>query len=141
MERPQPRMGTEGNVVLKRILAWIVDAVIIGVGVGVIFGVVAVISGRLAGLLSPLFGIAAFAYFIYFEGAYGQTLGKRVLGIVVVEDDGTACDFTDSLLRNLLRVVDVLPGFYILGLVVILLTDENQRIGDVVAGTVVVEAA
>lgn len=141
MERPPPRMGTEGNVVLKRILAWIVDAVVIGVGVGVIFGVVAVISGRLAGLLSPLFGIAAFAYFIYFEGAYGQTLGKRVLGIVVVEDDGTACDFTDSLLRNLLRVVDVLPGFYILGLVVILLTDENQRIGDVVAGTVVVEAA
>jgi uncharacterized RDD family membrane protein YckC len=84
------------------------------------------------------FGISA-AYFVALEGAYGQTVGKRLTGIVVLTETGDPIDVRDSLVRNVLRVVD---GFvlYAIGVVLILLSDRNQRFGDRVADTVVVPA-
>ena len=55
------------------------------------------------------------------------------------EDDGSDYDYVASLIRNVLRVVDALPAFYIVGLVVILVSDEGQRVGDIAASTAVVE--
>lgn len=78
-----------------------------------------------------------FAYFTYMEATFGQTFGKKLLGIVVVTEDGGPCDATDSVVRNLLRFADALPVFYLLGAIVVIVTDEDQRLGDLLAETVV----
>jgi uncharacterized RDD family membrane protein YckC len=78
-------------------------------------------------------------YFILFEWLLnGQTPGKRVLHIRVIKQGGYALRFFDTLLRNLLRAVDFLPLFYGVGLTSILFTRDSQRLGDLVAGTLVV---
>jgi uncharacterized RDD family membrane protein YckC len=78
-------------------------------------------------------------YFILFECLMaGQTPGKRFLHIRVVKQGGYALRFSDTLLRNLLRAVDFLPIFYGVGLTSLLLTRDSQRLGDLVAGTLVV---
>ncbi|WP_165075816.1 RDD family protein [Paludisphaera rhizosphaerae] len=78
-------------------------------------------------------------YFIFLEWLWnGQTLGKRILHVRVVRRGGYALRFFDTLLRNLLRVIDFLPFFYGVGLASMLLTRDSQRLGDLVAGTLVV---
>jgi uncharacterized RDD family membrane protein YckC len=78
-------------------------------------------------------------YFIGFEWLWnGQTPGKRLLHIRVIKHGGYALRLFDTLLRNLLRIVDFLPLFYGVGLTSILLTRDSQRLGDLVAGTLVV---
>lgn len=88
-------------------------------------------------LIAIVSTLVVFAYFIGLEGKYGQTAGKRLLSIAVVHEDGSPCTMSSSAIRNVLRIID---GFavYLVGLVVILLTDRNQRIGDIAGGTVVV---
>ena len=78
-------------------------------------------------------------YFILLEWLLnGQTPGKRLLHIRVIKQGGYALRFLDTLLRNLLRVIDFLPLFYGVGLTSLLLTRDSQRLGDLVAGTLVV---
>ncbi len=81
------------------------------------------------------------AYFIFLEWLWnGQTVGKRIFGLRVIAEDGAAAGFVGVLIRNLVRVVDFLPGFYGLGLVFIALSSRSQRLGDLAAGTYVVRA-
>lgn len=92
---------------------------------------------------AAVYGLLAFAvvtgYFIAFELLWsGQTPGKRAVGIRVVKSGGYALRFGDSLIRNLMRAIDFLPMFYGVGLVSLLLTRHSQRLGDLVAGTLVV---
>ena len=68
----------------------------------------------------------------------GQTPGKRVVGIRVIKVGGYSLRFLDVLLRNLMRFVDFLPVFYGVGAASLLVTSRCQRLGDVVAGTLVV---
>ena len=136
MERPRPRMGTHTETLLARIGAFLVDFLVLGVALGLLVVVTGFISDGLAVVVGGLSGLLVFAYFIYMEGTYGQTIGKRVLGIVVVKADGSACDMKASVIRNVLRIVDGLFG-YLVGLVVILVTDDDQRVGDLVGDTVV----
>jgi uncharacterized RDD family membrane protein YckC len=78
-------------------------------------------------------------YFILLEWLWnGQTPGKRLVHIRVIKQGGYALRFFDTLLRNLLRVVDFLPLFYGVGLASLLFTRDSQRLGDLVAGTLVV---
>lgn len=78
-------------------------------------------------------------YAVLFEvKCQGRTLGKMIMGLRVIHDDGTPIGFTASMLRNLLRVVDGLPLLYPLGSFVVCLHPESKRIGDIVAGTLVV---
>lgn len=78
-------------------------------------------------------------YFVLFEIFWkGQTPGKRWAGIRVIKDSGRPISAFESMSRNLLRAVDWFPGFYGVGLVVMLLNRENRRLGDFVAGTLVV---
>ncbi|GGY26149.1 RDD family protein [Rhodanobacter panaciterrae] len=70
----------------------------------------------------------------------GQTLGKRALGLRVVNADGTPVTWLPSVVRNLLRAVDVLPGVYGVGLVSTLIDPYARRLGDIVAGTMVIHA-
>lgn len=81
--------------------------------------------------------IGYLSYYIVPEWLYGRTLGKQLTGIVVLRSDGRVPSLEQAVLRNLLRIVDGTGG-YLLGLLVILLTQKNQRVGDLVSGTVVV---
>lgn len=138
MERPTPRLDTKDETFGARILAFLIDGLILGVVGAVLIGAMASIDPMLTSMIGTVFGLAAILYFIYFEGAYGQTLGKRAMGIVVVKTDGGDTDMAASAIRNLLRIIDTLPTLYILGILLILVTEDNQRLGDIVGNTVVV---
>lgn len=78
-------------------------------------------------------------YFTFFETLWGgQTPGKRAMKIRVIREDGRPIGFTEATIRNLLRIVDALPGIYGVGLVVMLLNRHFKRLGDYAAGTVVI---
>ena len=82
--------------------------------------------------------IAAFAYYALLEGLFGQTVGKGAVGIRVTSLDGRRASPWQILVRNALRVIDWLPGFYFLGALVARVSGGRQRIGDHVAGTLVI---
>lgn len=77
-------------------------------------------------------------YFAFFETIWkGQTPGKRQLGIRVIKDNGGSIGASEAMSRNLLRAIDSLGG-YAVGILTIFLNKQNKRLGDFVAGTVVV---
>lgn len=78
------------------------------------------------------------AYYIVPEGLFGASLGKMFLGLCVVRVDGRPLSVAAIVVRNLLRIVDALPAFYLLGGVSVLITGSSQRLGDRWAGTTVV---
>ena len=83
--------------------------------------------------------LVQFGYDVLFEVlASGRTPGKRWSGLRVVRVDGAPVGFVTSAVRNLLRLVDALPGIYTVGMVAVLASRRNQRLGDMAAGTVVV---
>jgi uncharacterized RDD family membrane protein YckC len=83
--------------------------------------------------------VVYWGYFALFEGLmHGQTPGKRVVGIRVVKDSGRGIKFSEAVTRNFMRLIDMLPGVYVFGLACMLVSKEKKRIGDYVAGTVVV---
>lgn len=136
MSHPEPEMSTENDVLGIRIVAAIIDSIV----ASIVGGIVGLLIGVLLNSLLVIVLVASIApllYFIILEGKYGQTAGKRLLGLIVVHEDGSPCTMSSSAIRNILRVIDVF-GSYLLGLVVILLTDRNQRVGDLAGGTVVV---
>ena len=98
---------------------------------------------RLGAWAEALMLIAAFTlwygYFTFFEGLRaGQTPGKRATGIRVVRDTGHPVTLAAAATRNLLRIADFLPPPYLLGTLLVALHPRAKRLGDMVAGTVVV---
>ncbi|HEY7403981.1 MAG TPA: RDD family protein [Candidatus Angelobacter sp.] len=78
-------------------------------------------------------------YYAIFEALWkGQTPGKRWAGIRVIKDTGRPINAFEAISRNLVRVVDFFPGFYGVGVVTMLLNAKSRRLGDFVAGTIVV---
>ncbi len=77
-------------------------------------------------------------YFVLLEGLFGATLGKWLLGLRVVRVGGGRTGLACSALRNVLRLVDGLPAFNVVGVVLILRSPERARFGDRVANTRVV---
>jgi len=124
---------------VPRALAWAID---LAIRIAIVFAIwfPAMQLGR-AGL-----GVVLLAMFFvewllpaWFEAAWrGQTPGKRLMGIMVLNDDGTPVRWPAALTRNLLRAADFLPLFYGLGLVAMLMSRDFKRLGDLAAGTVVV---
>ena len=80
------------------------------------------------------------SYFAFFEWAWnGQTPGKRLLKLRVIREDGRPVTFWEAAVRNLLRTFDMMPApFYSIGLISVFISLSDQRVGDMVAGTVVV---
>jgi uncharacterized RDD family membrane protein YckC len=95
---------------------------------------------RLGGaLLFLLSFLLEWLYPVVFEVLWqGATPGKRFSGLVVLRDDGTPLDWSASVARNFLRAVDFLPFFYAVGLITMGLNREGKRLGDLLAGTLVV---
>jgi uncharacterized RDD family membrane protein YckC len=79
------------------------------------------------------------SYFVLCELATGgRSLGKALVGLRVVTDTGMKIGLRESLMRNLLRTVDLLPSNYLVGLVAMVLSPQSKRLGDLAAGTVVI---
>jgi uncharacterized RDD family membrane protein YckC len=91
-------------------------------------------------LLIILVFILMSGYFVFFEWIWnGQTPGKRWLKLRVIREDGRPISFFEAMVRNLLRTFDMMPSpFYSVGLISVFATERDQRVGDMVAGTVVV---
>lgn len=90
--------------------------------------------------------VLVFIYFCIYWGYYaafealwnGQTPGKRWAGIRVIKETGRAINAFEAITRNLVRIIDFLPGVYGVGIVTMLLNSKNRRLGDFAAGTLVV---
>lgn len=96
-------------------------------------------SGWTNAVLMVLFFISIWGYFTFFEGfRNGQTPGKRRAGIRVVRETGHAITFGSAATRNLVRVADFLPPPYLIGALFVAIHPRARRLGDLVAGTVVV---
>jgi len=135
-------VGTRGSAALVDGLLSLL--MVIGLTIGA-----AIIGSKLpVALATQLAGVTIFAiltswvaYFVLLEWLWnGQTIGKRRSGLRVIGTDGEPARFVAVLIRNLLRLVDFLPAYYALGVVVIFLSPRSQRLGDLAAGTYVVRA-
>lgn len=92
----------------------------------------------LAGLVILAF-VVFFGYYIFFETVWkGQSPGKRLLGLRAMRDDGLPLNFTASVIRNLIRLFDFLPGAYGFGVVAMFFNKRWKRLGDMAAGTIVI---
>lgn len=96
-------------------------------------------SSASVAILSAWLFILMFFYPIVFEVLWsGRTPGKRFNGLRVITITGAPIGFRESAIRNLARIVDYLPSFYLLGLLTVATSTYHQRVGDFAAGTVVV---
>jgi uncharacterized RDD family membrane protein YckC len=128
---------------VTRFLAWLIDflcmaVVLIALNFAVAF--IAIITPDLAQALGLIFYFAlSVGYAMALEWNWrGQTIGKRVLRLRVVDADGLRLQFNQVAIRNLLRVVDLLPGLYVVGGLATLFSRKAQRLGDLAANTVVI---
>ena len=100
-----------------RSLAYTLDW-LLRIAVVVVAGIALGASGMGQGLTLVIYFLMEWFYPVMFEvWRGGQTIGKKSLHIKVINDDGTPITFAGSLIRNLLRVVDFLPGFYVTGII------------------------
>ena len=127
----QPQLQYVG--VGPRFLAYLIDSIIIGV----VAGILSVVFRNAPGLSGALTAVLAFAYFIVMEATQGATLGKMALGLRVVKTDGSPISWTESVIRNLLRIIDGL-FVYLVGAILVWTSPLKQRLGDRAANTVVV---
>lgn len=126
----------------SRVLAHVIDLFIVGAMIWIYMFIFSAIMGQSVtaqGILVFLCLSTLFLYFILQEGYWnGKTVGKHALGLRVRMSDGTPIVFAAALGRNLLRLADFVPGMYFAGLLAMFTTPKSQRIGDLVANTVVV---
>jgi uncharacterized RDD family membrane protein YckC len=122
-----------------RFLALLIDSILIGIASGILGVVFRLILGPNAGVAvgSSLASILAIVYYFGLEATQGATLGKKMLGLRVVKVDGSPISWSESIIRNLLRIIDGL-FFYLVGAILIWTSPERQRLGDRLAKTVVV---
>jgi uncharacterized RDD family membrane protein YckC len=153
----QLSIGTPENVTFgyevagigSRFLAAIVDTALIMLLQIVVFGLLFSLTAGLAavdsssGWLIAVFTLLAFAlfwgYYIFFEAAWnGRSPGKKWAALRVIRSDGSPVTLTESIIRNLVRLVDFLPLYYALGVLTMFIDGRSRRLGDLAAGTLVV---
>ena len=96
------------------------------------------------GWVNAALGVVTFVvfwgYYVFFETVWnGQTLGKRWLRLRTVREGGLPVDLPCAAIRNLVRIIDFLPVFYLVGAVSMVATSRSKRLGDLAAGTLVVK--
>jgi len=125
----------------SRAQAWLLDLGLRAIVYFTAVGIFAALGRGGMGLALLLLFALTWGYNVVCEvWFHGQTLGKRALGLRVVSADGTPVTLLPSITRNLLRVIDGLPGIYGVGLVCGMIDPSARRVGDIVAGTLVVHA-
>ena len=133
-------MEYQGNWV--RLGSLFIDGLIISAILGVtsdILDIAAMKHGMIPWTWAALSFAFYIAYYTYLEGTRGQTIGKMMIKIKVVKEDGNPIDMNQAFTRNILRIID---GFlvYLIGAILIWRSDKKQRLGDMIAKTVVVKA-
>jgi uncharacterized RDD family membrane protein YckC len=124
---------------MVRALAFAIDLGIRGLILALLFIILAFLGKLGAGLGSILLFGVSWWYMVLFEVLnQGRSPGKQWMGLRVVQDDGTPIGWSASLLRNLLRFVDLLPFGYFLGAISCLQHPTFKRLGDLAAGTLVI---
>jgi len=122
----------------RRVVAAIVDLAIVSAGAALILFAGDSLTGERQGALTAVILGWALYYFFALESGDGQTVGKRLMKLRVVRANGAPAGMREVAVRTVLRVVDN----YLIGLIVMLATGERrQRIGDLAAGTIVVDAS
>lgn len=101
-------------------------------------GVNAELEGTLGTLAFLTWLALGIGYHALLEWRTGKTLGKYLVSIRAVEADGTSLSLRSSLVRNLLRLVDWLPLCYVVGILLIVFSEDDERLGDRLGGTAVV---
>jgi len=128
---------------MTRFLAWLIDLVIIAVLLNII-GVAVLLLNIISSDVANAFAILAYfilsiGYAIAAEWLWsGQTVGKRILRLRVMDVQGLHLGFNQIVIRNLLRFVDSLPATYLVGGIACFLSGKSQRLGDMAANTIVV---
>lgn len=128
---------------VRRSLAYLLDLLVRVAVLAVLSIAISLGTGTAASALKGFLLVAAFllewGYYVFFETTGdGRSPGKRALALRVVKEGGFPVTFTDSVLRNLLRAADFLPVGYVLGFVAMASDARFRRLGDRVAGTLVV---
>jgi uncharacterized RDD family membrane protein YckC len=123
----------------SRSLAWLVDA-FIKFALLMVFSIILQFLGDFGvGVTLILMFMSLWFYNVLFEVFnHGATPGKKAVGLRVMNANGTPVGWTGSLVRNLIRFVDTLPGCYAFGCISVLVSRQFQRLGDLAAGTIVV---
>lgn len=134
----------------ERFFAVFIDMILLGIVTAIIsipFGVMALIGSQFGSPIGWFIGgpqllwfVSWILYFSYFESTSGQTIGKRMMSIKVVDESGGSLDSGRIVVRNVLRIVDWLPFLYIIGFILLSTSNGKQRLGDLAAKTVVVKA-
>jgi uncharacterized RDD family membrane protein YckC len=143
IEFPLAGIGSRFVAVLVDSLVLAATFLLLGILAALILPALGTFGGRAAGWG---FGVFILIGFLVFWGYFalseafnnGRTLGKYVAKIRVIHQSGRGVNFVESLARNLVRIVDYMPGFYGVGIVAMFLSRRHQRLGDMVAGTLVV---
>ena len=126
----------------RRAVAVIIDSILLMIvawAVALLTGGTTEAGFNLQGAPFFIVMVISFAYYIVMEKTSGATLGKMAMGLKVVKKDGSALDWGASIIRNLLRIVDGM-FFYLVGAIVVWVSKNKQRLGDMAGGTLVVRA-
>ena len=151
---PQVSTQAVGKTFGKRAAAYIIDTfavyavnLVAGFGVGILLGIAALLNGTefhindqssLQGLNILADVILYILYYTVFEGLYGATAGKLILGMRVVKENGEPCDLRAAFIRALYRYID--GFFFALPALNSMKAPLNQRLGDKAAHTIVVDS-
>lgn len=136
----------------SRFLATLLDTILVGLLQVVVIIVLSLIvrafdgstfADQLSSWIIAIFGVIAalfyWGYYVFFEMLWnGQSPGKRWVGLRVIRSDGTPITISESLIRNLARIVDFLPAAYGIGIITMFIDKQSRRLGDLAAGTLVV---
>src|SRR2546423_515543 len=150
--------AASGRVLPRRLLALVADTLLISLLDAIVnatFGVARVTSGVATTITSggfasfttqttvdwPWLALVWVAYYAVLEGLFGATLGKRLAGLRVTDLEGRHMNGQAAILRNVARLLDVLPFLYLLGGILTLTSRQHQRLGDRLARTLVVPAS
>lgn len=139
-------VGIRGVAMTIDSFVWMGLFVVAGLAVGVATGQVETavngadvdLDGTPAQVSLVVWLTLATGYHTLFEWQFGKTIGKYLVGIRVTAADGSAPSLVDVLLRNIGRLVDWLPLFYIVGIVAVVISEQNKRLGDQLGETAVI---
>jgi uncharacterized RDD family membrane protein YckC len=138
---PRRPQTSDTRVVLRRVMAALIDLLFVGVAWAVAFWIGPRVEGRAVLLAQEwlMIGLASWSvgYFILCEGLTGRTPGKWIVGIAVVDNDGVQPSWLQIVIRNVIRLVDV-TGLVPVGLIVMLSRSDRRRVGDILARTLVI---
>jgi uncharacterized RDD family membrane protein YckC len=132
--------GPSGARVGIRAMATVIDSVVIGAGYFIYAGLYRLVSGdlgRMPGIPIALFIVLGALYFFWFEWKFGATIGKRVLHLSVVMEDGKPITQKAAATRTLMRIIDG-QILYLVAAIAVWASPQHQRLGDMLAKTVVI---